>query len=164
MDSKHCATCGKQRGVSPLRQNWSLGAPTVTVPRTDNPDDHPAQISNDLICNASVWRNGGTDGNTHLCDECLRIGLRAIKVKIDGLLGEIEGGRDKDAELAELTQRLGVLQLRHYNICFAHDRMQTRLQAVLARFDENDESEDLRMARFEVARGHVTESREGTSE
>ena len=79
------------------------------VPPTGNPDDRPAQTSNDLIVNASVWRNGGISEKTHLCDRCLRIGLRAIKARIDALLESLDGGGDKDAELVELTERLGTL-------------------------------------------------------
>lgn len=127
----------------------------MIVPRTGNPEDRPWQITNDLIYNAGVWRNGGSDERTHLCDDCIRIGLRAIKLKVDELLGVIEAGRDKDAEIARLTQRLGLLQHAHQSVVYEHNRMQSRLADVLKAVDpkKNTDTEVMRVARWEVARG-----------
>lgn len=145
-----CWTCGRPRGLAQQRKSWGLDCRTVIVPRTENSDDKPAQTTNDLICHAGIWRNGGTNHETHLCDDCLRIGLRAMKLKIDALLGELEKGRDTDIELAELTERLGRLQARHHNVCFDHNRMQDRLRTVL---EGMPDSQAVRDARFEVNRG-----------
>lgn len=128
----------------------------MIVPRTGNPEDKPWQITNDLIYNAAVWRNGGgSEETTHICDDCLRIGLRAIKVKVDELLGEIEAGGDKNAELTELTQRVGLMQFYHQSLAYAHDRMQSRLAAVLAILKEHGiaETQEIKHAQWEAARG-----------
>lgn len=109
MNRDHCATCGRPRGISVPRRSWSYHA-TVHVPRTGNPDDHPAQMANDLICSAAVYRNGGSDEHTHLCDDCIRTGLRVLKLEIDSLLSELDDGHDKDSEIAHLTARLAALQ------------------------------------------------------
>lgn len=146
-----CWTCGRPRGLSQQRESWGHNE-TVIIPRTDNSDDKPAQAINDLICNVGIWRNGGTSSETHLCDDCLRTGLRTIKLKVDELLGELETDRNKDAELTELTERLGRLQSRHHNVCFDHNRMQDRLRTVL---EEMPNSQAVRDARFEVNRGRV---------
>lgn len=132
-----------------------MNCPTVTVPRTGNAEDHPWQIHNDLIVNAAVWRNGGSGDDTYLCDECIRIGLRAIKLEVDKLLGLIEAGRDKDAELATLNERLGLLQFYHDSVVYAHNRMQERLGAVLkilAGYGVT-QGEAIKHAQWEVARG-----------
>lgn len=150
MDSKHCATCGRPRGLSLQRASWDLKCPTVIVPRTGNPEDAPAQTTNDLIYNAAVWRNGGTSDRTHLCDDCLRIGLRAIKVRVDELLGALDEGHDRDAELVAVTQRLGLMQARYANLCHDHDRMQGRLKALM---ETPGNSEVLDDAAWEVSRG-----------
>jgi hypothetical protein len=76
MDSRHCATCGKPRGISLLRQSWRIDL-FPKIPMTNN----------NLIVHAGVYRNGGTDKHTHLCDGCLTVGLREIKAHVDELLG-----------------------------------------------------------------------------
>jgi hypothetical protein len=152
MNADRCWTCGRPRGLSQRRASWSLNMGTPFVPRTADPTHTPAQSINDLICVASIYRNGGTSGETHLCDACLAIGVRAIKVKLEELLGELDIATDKDAALADLTQRLGALQARHKNVCFDHDRMQDRLRDVLPP-KTVDEPETVRMARWECDRG-----------
>lgn len=154
MNADRCWTCGRPRGLSPQRAAWSLSL-NPFVPRTADPTDSPAQSVNDLICSAAIYRNGGTNGETHLCDACLAIGIRALKVKLDTLLGELDIPTDKDAALADLTERLGALQARHHNVCFDHDRMQDRLRDVLPAPAEN-EPEAIKMARWECERGKVS--------
>jgi hypothetical protein len=140
-----------------------MNCPTAIIPRTGNPEHHPWQITNDLICNAGVWRNGGSNEDTHICDECIRIGLRVIKLRVDELLESLDADRDKDAELKELTQRLGRLQHYHQGLAFDHNRMQDRLSDVLKIIDAAgiEENEVLRVARWEVKRGHADESQCG---
>lgn len=149
--AEHCWTCGRPRGLSQQRESWSLRMPTPAIPRTGNPADKPSQGYNDLICQVSVYRNGGTDRGTHLCDDCLRIGVRAIKVRIDELLEELGEEHDKDKALAELTERLATSQFRHRQVCFDHNRMQKRLKEILPPLQDN-EPEALRDARWEANR------------
>ena len=149
-----CWICGRPRGLAQRRESWGLNCSTVFVPRTDNPEDRPAQIANDLIVNASIYRNGGSNETTHICDACLRVGLRSIKVSLSMALAEFDTDHDKDAELAELTARLAHLQCEHHRACFEHDRMQDRLAHVLSRLDASggDDDEVTRSARWEVGR------------
>jgi hypothetical protein len=37
-----------------------------------------------------VYRNGGTNEHTHLCDRCLRLGLRTLRAQIDIQLADDE--------------------------------------------------------------------------
>lgn len=109
--SKWCATCGKPRG--PLEQRrGSFGADELpAVPRAEAAGSPgPWQSYNDLICHVGIYRNGGCDESTHLCDDCLRVGLRALKLRIDGLLAATEPDAGKDAELARLTAEVARLQ------------------------------------------------------
>ena len=101
------------------------------IPHTPNPAEHGDQITNDIICNAGIWRNGGSDGDTHLCDDCLRVGLRVLKLKIDEALEVVEAGTDRLDEVAELTERLALLQHHHQWLAYEHNRMQVRLGKML---------------------------------
>src|SRR5690606_14461344 len=149
-----CSTCGRPRGLEQQRGRWSI-SPNPFVPRTDNPEDRASQVSNDLICRASIYRNGGVDEFTHLCNECLRVGVRALKVELSEALGELDTGHDKDAEIVELTARLAKLQYQLYWVGFEHNRMQARLCDLLAHVATSADPEVVRMAEFEVSRGPV---------
>jgi hypothetical protein len=156
--SDRCATCGRKRGLEQQRRSWGTH-PTVWIPCTDDPEDNPAQSSNDLICSVSVYRNGGAGEDTHLCDRCLRIGLRAVKVAVSEALEELDADHDKDATIADLTERLGLLQAKHYNVCFDHDRMQGRMGDLLKLVPKTADREVVRMAEFEVSRGPASTPR-----
>ena len=156
MDAKaRCWLCGRPQGLAQRRESWSLDCKLALVPRTDNPDDKPAQITNDLIINAAIWRNGGSDQKTtHICDDCLRVGLRAIKVAVANVLDEFDSGHDKDAELADMTQRLAHCQFELDSVSYAHNRMQERLKAVLAMdaIKGHEDCDVIKFAQFEANR------------
>jgi hypothetical protein len=137
------------------RESWGLECPTVLIPQTGNDADKPAQMVNDLIVNAAVWRNGGTNQETHLCDDCLRVGLRHIKLKVDSALEVIEADADKDAELAALTQKLGRTQCELNNLQHDHDRMQDRMKKLIEIVENNGIAggELLLSCKWEVRRG-----------
>jgi hypothetical protein len=151
-DRNHCWTCGAPRGFAPLRGSWGIHL-SPWVPRNGDPDHRPAQSSNDILCGVSVYRNGGTNSETHLCDACLAIAARAVLVELRRLLSE-ESEDDKDRTIAELTERLARTQYRLHSACFEHNRMQARLAEVLPEA-RDDEPEAVRMARWEVARGRL---------
>lgn len=151
-----CCVCGQPRGLAQRRESWGLKCPTALIPRSANPEHRPWQITNDVIYSAGVWRNGGADEKTHICDECLRIGLREIKLHIDELLGSIEADHDKDKELAELTQRLARVQHYHQSLAYAHDRMQGRLAKLLEVLPAKvvaENKEAVRTLKWEASRG-----------
>ena len=127
---ERCHTCGTPRGLSVQRKSWRLDE-CALVPRTGDKDHKPAQMVNDLIVYAGVYRNGSTCDETHLCDECLKVGLRLIKNEVDKLLGAIEADQDLNQELEDLTQRLGSTQHKLNNLSFDHNRMQERLGKIL---------------------------------
>lgn len=153
--AERCCTCGRPRGLAQKRRDWGLQCPTAMIPHTPNPAEHGDQITNDIICNAGIWRNGGSDGDTHLCDDCLRVGLRVLKLKIDEALEVVEAGTDQRAELSGLTQRLAELQHHHQWLAYEHNRMQVRLGKMLDVIDAAGiaETDEIKHARFEVKRG-----------
>lgn len=111
--SQFCATCGrKRRPLEQRRESWRFDD-TPIVPRRENGPpplpgySHPCwQQTNDLIVSCNIYRNGGTNEVCHLCDDCLRVGLRAIKAKVDAALEET-GGSDQTTEIVRLTEELG---------------------------------------------------------
>lgn len=161
--NERCSTCGRPRGLEQPRESFGIHS-TPSIPRTDDPSDKPWQIHNDLICRVScrvsVYRNGGTSEDSHLCNECLRIALRAIKVEVSALLGELDAEHDKDAEMARLTERLSLLQARHNNVCYDHNRMQERLRDLLPHVRRNADREVVEMATWEATRGPAREREE----
>jgi len=63
-----CISIGKHRDLKPMR--W---------------EDHTQ-----LLVSVSMWRNGGTaSGQTHICDGCIIVGLRAAKLFVDRALTEL---------------------------------------------------------------------------
>ncbi len=152
-----CWICGRPRGIEQRRESWGLDCPIVFVPQADDTTDAPAYYPNDLIINAGVWRNGGSNSATHICNQCLRVGIRAIKLAVSDLLGELDEGHDKDSEIASLTERQARLQAKYHQLCYDHDRMQDRLADVLQRFDAAGGKADMAIqtARWEVSRGHI---------
>lgn len=149
-----CCTCGRPRGLAQKRPSWGLECRTAFVPHTTNPKEHGDQITNDIVVNAGIWRNGGSDNDTHLCDDCLRIGLRVIKLKVDELLGAIEANADKDAELAALTERLALVQHYHQDLAYDHNRMQERLGKMMEIIAaQGQETPEIKHAKWEATRG-----------
>jgi hypothetical protein len=129
----YCHTCGKDRGpLTPLRGSWGF-METAEVPRTPEPERKPIQMINDLIVAVSIYRNGGCAETTHLCDDCLRIGLRHVFCVVSRMLEDTQSPEYQAAtEIAELTERLGDTQSKLNNLTHDHNRMQDRLRAVLA--------------------------------
>lgn len=156
MNKERCATCGRPRGLQQQRKSWGINL-LPFVPRTENPENQPAQMANDLICHAGIYRNGGAGADTHLCDDCLRIGIRELKVHIEALLEDLDVGTDKDLRLAELTQRLASLQCRHYNMIHDLKRSRDRLRNLLAWAEAHapEDLEILREARYELGCGRA---------
>lgn len=84
--SEYCATCGAKR--PPLRECRAAWYYTAILEMTDHrPVEGAWESRPQLIVKADIWRNGGTDETCHLCDECLRVGLLALKQVIDEALG-----------------------------------------------------------------------------
>lgn len=160
-EQDYCKTCGKDRGpLTPIRNSWGF-IETVIVPRTPDSERKPIQMINDLIVSASVYRNGGRCETMHLCDDCLRIGLRHLMCVASRLLEETATDEYVAAnEIAELTERLGETQSKLNNLTLEHNRMQDRLRAVLTlvpnRVSNKVDADVVRLAHWEANRGPAT--------
>ena len=42
-----------------------------------------------LIASVSIWRNGGTGADTHMCDDCIIVGLKVAKRFVDKSLADL---------------------------------------------------------------------------
>ena len=52
-------------------------------------------MSTQMIVSVSMYRNGGTaPGQTHMCDECIVVGLRQAKLFVDESLAALTEATD----------------------------------------------------------------------
>lgn len=137
-EDSYCHTCGKDRDpLTPLRASWGF-TETAEIPRTRDVDRKPIQMTNDLIVAVSICRNGGVGNSTHLCNDCLRIGLRHAFCVISNTLQETQSAEYLAAnEIADLSERLGETQSKLNNLTLDHNRMQNRLRKVLELVPKN---------------------------
>jgi hypothetical protein len=79
--SAHCCLCGQPR--KPTQKPVSSFGNNATC--ISIKDHRPLQAGRweenpQLIINVSIWRNGGTaEGETHICDDCIVVGLKSAK-------------------------------------------------------------------------------------
>lgn len=89
--NSRCCLCGAPR--RPTQQAVeSFGNGTELVPIHDlKPIGEGAwETKPSLLVNVGMWRNGGTaPGETHICDDCIRLGLEAAKRFVDGALSAL---------------------------------------------------------------------------
>ena len=149
---KKCCICKKPQGLAPTRPSWSINSEFVHAP---NEPARNNQHTGEMLMSAWI-RTNGQGPDAHICDDCLRISLRALKVEIANVLAEFDNGHNIEKELADVTARLAQLQDEHHNACFDHDRMQDRLAHVLDVLDGKCPTDDeVNRARWEVRRGHL---------
>ncbi len=99
--SAHCCLCGDARRPT----QTPVGSFGNSGDRIINIGDHrplmPGRWEDrpQLISSVLIWRNGGSDAHTHMCDACIIVGLQAAKRFVDGAL--IALGADASTEGAE---------------------------------------------------------------
>lgn len=75
--NKHCCLCGQERDRHQVPTE-QLSNRVAMLSMKDYRELKPGrwETSPQLLVNVSMWRNGGTaPGATHICDECLIVGL-----------------------------------------------------------------------------------------
>jgi len=89
-EHKYCRCCGAWRGVAPL--NCSTGIHEVIDIRHYKPmqrgEGRIYEMSPGLLANASVYRNGGTSEDQYICSDCLTMGLRHVRDRLNEILNE----------------------------------------------------------------------------
>lgn len=85
--SKFCCLCG-----SPRRPTQAPLASFGNAERIVAMVDHRPmlegrwEISPQMIVNVSMYRNGGSNHDTHICDGCILVGLQVAKRFVDGAI------------------------------------------------------------------------------
>ncbi len=81
----YCHNCGAMRGAEPFRDRFSLGHDIISIGNYKKLDRHPGrsyEVWPGLIYSLQIWRNGS---GTHICNDCIRIGLTFIRDSINEL-------------------------------------------------------------------------------
>jgi hypothetical protein len=84
-NSAHCCLCGAprkptQRPVDSFGNDIEIVQMSEHRPMLDGRWEHSPQ----LLVNVCMWRNGGSiRGQTHICDDCIVVGLKAAKKFVD---------------------------------------------------------------------------------
>lgn len=90
--TKFCCCCGEPRRTTQSAVA-SFGNGIEIVHVADHREMKPGRWENSpqLLVGVTIRRNGGTDpGNTHICDGCIVVGLKAVKRFVDESLASIE--------------------------------------------------------------------------
>jgi hypothetical protein len=89
--SAHCCLCGAPRRPT-QKPVESFGNDIRIVQMADHRPmlEGRWEDSPQLLVNVSMWRNGGTaPGQTHICDDCLIVGLKHAKHFVDASLAAL---------------------------------------------------------------------------
>jgi hypothetical protein len=91
--TKNCCLCGEvRRPTQAPVESFSNKLQCITIGKHRELRDGRWEQSPQLLVNVSMWRNGGTDpGNTHICDGCIVVGLKAAKLFVDESLAALDG-------------------------------------------------------------------------
>lgn len=79
--NKYCCLCGEVR-LPHQAPTESLSNQTTMLNMKEYRDLKPGrwETSPQMLVNVCIWRNGGTArGATHICDECLIVGLEEVR-------------------------------------------------------------------------------------
>lgn len=90
--SVNCCLCGAPR--RPTQQPVaSFGNNIECITIGDHRELKPGrwELSPQLLVSVNMWRNGGTSAETHMCDDCIVVGLKAAKAFVDGALSSLSG-------------------------------------------------------------------------
>lgn len=85
--SAHCCLCGEPRKPTQAPVA-SFGNGQCIIQMADHRpmQDGRWEQSPQLLVSVSMWRNGGTNEDTHLCDGCIIVGLNEAKRFVDSAL------------------------------------------------------------------------------
>lgn len=87
MNNGMCCLCGAPRRPThaPV-ESFGNRLPIIHMRDHREVMRHPEiEADPQLLVNVSMWRNGGVDtaGRTHMCDDCILVGLRVAKEWVD---------------------------------------------------------------------------------
>ena len=86
MKRTHCCQCGAPR-VPSRAPVQSFSRHDILTMENYREIAHPPGVYNEqspqLMATFSLYRNGGTNEDTHLCDGCIVVGLKHLRERID---------------------------------------------------------------------------------
>lgn len=89
--SAHCCLCGaRRRPTQKPVESFGNNVECIQIKDHRPLQDGRWEVSPQLLVSVSMWRNGGTaPGQTHMCDECIVVGLTAAKRFVDDALAAL---------------------------------------------------------------------------
>lgn len=89
--SAHCCLCGApRRPTQKPVESFGNNLACISIEKHRPLQDGRWETSPQLLVNVSMWRNGGTaHGQTHICDDCIVVGLKEAKRFVDGSLSAL---------------------------------------------------------------------------
>lgn len=88
--SAHCCLCGADRRPTqkPV-QSFGNNLECIFIGEHRPLQEGRWEVNPQLLVNVSMWRNGGTDSHTHMCDDCIVVGLKEAKRFVDTSLAAL---------------------------------------------------------------------------
>lgn len=89
----HCCLCGAlRRPTQAPVEAFGNGVECIQVGEHRQLQQGRWEASPSMLVSVSMWRNGGTaSGQTHICDDCIVVGLKAAKRFVDASLAALGG-------------------------------------------------------------------------
>lgn len=86
--SLHCCLCGaRRRATQKPVESFGNSVECISIADHRPLQEGRWEVSPQMLVGVSMWRNGGTAaGQTHICDECIVVGLKAAKRFVDDAL------------------------------------------------------------------------------
>ncbi|MHC2353367.1 hypothetical protein ACVMB3_002825 [Sinorhizobium meliloti] len=86
--SLHCCLCGaSRRPTQKPVESFGNNVECLSIKDYRPLQEGRWEASPQLLVGVSMWRNGGTaPGQTHICDACIVVGLKAAKRFVDDAL------------------------------------------------------------------------------
>lgn len=88
-----CCLCGAPRRPTQAPvASFGNRLPIVQMREHRDVQRHPSiEVNPQLLVNVSMWRNGGVDtaGRTHMCDDCILVGLHVAKEFVDSSIAAL---------------------------------------------------------------------------
>lgn len=84
----NCCLCGAlRRPTQAPVEGFSNNIECITIGEHCELKEGRWEVNPQMLVSVSMWRNGGTaPGQTHICDECIVVGLKAAKRFVDDSL------------------------------------------------------------------------------
>lgn len=83
--SAHCCLCGAlRRPTQAPVPSFGNDIECIVIGEHREIQEGRWEANPQLLVSVSMWRNGGTaNGQTHICDKCIVVGLKSAKAFVD---------------------------------------------------------------------------------